>query len=227
MKKIFLFLLLTISLNGNAQNVRGFGGISGYLHSDFKGSFFAGVSCGAEFKVKNYIKPEIDLNILFGTIEEAVQRNDLGSITNSFWRSASAYNISFSPKICINNNGQNDTYLVILPKYSFSKVTAVGKYTSLNTNDVKTTTKETITDWQHSLGIGVGLDISVSNDNTDSLCLNIYYQNVDMGKALNQLSHSGASRINTNNVLGAGCNYYFSFKKAKKPRPTKIPEPLQ
>lgn len=227
MKKIILFILLIISINTKAQTVRGFGGFSAYLGAILDKSIFVGVDCGAEFKIKNFIKPEIEFNVLLVPIDDVELRSEQGNSKSIFSRSANALNFNFCPKICINNNGQNDTYLVILPKYSFSKVTAVGKYTSLNTKDVKTTTKETITDWQHSLGIGVGLDISVSNDNTDSLCLNIYYQNVDMGKPLNELNHSGSSSFFIKNSLGAGCNYYFSFKKAKRPKPAKIPEPLQ
>jgi hypothetical protein len=228
MKKIILFTLLVISMNTKAQTVRGFGGFSGYLGAILDKSLFVGVNCGAEFKIKRYIKPEIEFNVLYVPVDDVELRSDQGNAKSIFRRSAHSLNFNFCPKICIGNNGENDTYFVILPKYSFSKVTAAGEFITLNANDIKTTTKETISDWQHSLGIGLGLDISVSNDNTDSLCLNIYYQNVDMGKALNELNHTG-SRFFIKNSLGAGLNYYFSFKKkpGPKPRPIKIPKPLQ
>jgi hypothetical protein len=50
-----------------------------------------------------------------------------------------------------------------------------------------------------------------------------------MGKVLNELNHSGSSQFFTKQTFGAGMNYYFSFKKKsrQKPRPIKIPEPLQ
>jgi hypothetical protein len=229
MKRIILFVLLVISMNAKAQTVRGFGGFSAYLGAILDKSIFVGVNCGAEFKIKRYIKPEIEFSVLFVPVDDVELYSDQGNIKSIFRRSANALNFNFCPKICIGNNGENDTYFVILPKYSFSKVTAVGEFATLNANDTKTTTEETIVDWQHSLGIGIGLDISVSADNTDSLCLNIYYQNVDMGKALNELNHSGSSKFFIKNSLGAGLNYYFSFKKKSrpKPRPIKIPEPLQ
>jgi hypothetical protein len=229
MKKIILFILLVISINTKAQTVRGFGGFSAYLGAILDKSLFVGVNCGAEFKIKRYIKPEIEFNVLYVPVDDVELHSDQGNAKSIFRRSASALNLNFCPKICIGNNGENDTYFVILPKYSFSKVTATGEFITSNANDIKTTTKETIVDWQHSLGIGIGLDISVSNDNTDSLCLNIYYQNVDMGESLNQLNHRGSSDFFIKNSLGAGLNYYFSFKKktGPKPRPIKIPEPLQ
>jgi hypothetical protein len=227
MKRIYLFALLALSLNTKAQSVRGFGGFSVYLGGLLDKSIFVGVNCGAEFKIKRYIKPEIEFNVLFVPIDDVEFYSDQGNLKSIFRRSANSLNFNFCPKICIGNNGENDTYFVILPKYSFSKVKAVGEFATLNANDIKTTTKEIIIDWQHSLGIGIGLDISVSNDNTDSLCLNIYYQNVDMGKALNELNHSGSSKFFIKNSLGAGLNYYFSFKKKTRPKPIIIPEPLQ
>jgi hypothetical protein len=228
MKKIILFILLVASVNAKAQSVRGFGGFSGYLGAILDKSLFVGFNCGAEFKIKRYIKPEIEFDVLFVPVEDVVHHDDQRNVKSVFRRSAHALNFNFCPKICIGNNGENDTYLVILPKYSFSKVTATGQFTTLNANEVKTVTKETISDWQHSLGIGIGLDISVSNDNTDSLSLNIYYQNVDIGMVLKELNHSG-SRFFIKNSLGAGINYYFSFKKnpRPKPRPIIIPEPLK
>jgi hypothetical protein len=106
---------------------------------------------------------------------------------------------------CIGNDGRRDTYLVILPKYSFFKVTAVGNFTTLNTRDVKTTTKETITDWEHSLGIGLGIDIGLSDEKNDSLSLNIYYQNIPMSQPLKELNH-GARRVMDKNILVEGIN---------------------
>ncbi|MBF4470901.1 hypothetical protein [Flavobacterium sp. HJJ] len=227
MKKIILCILLVASMNTKAQTVRGFGGFSAYLGSILDRSIFVGVNCGTEFTIKRFIKPEIEFNFLYVPIDDVELRSDQGNTISIFKRSANSLNFNFCPKICLGNNGQNDTYLVILPKYSFSKVAAVGEFTTINHNDVKTTSKETIVDWQHSLGIGLGLDISVSTDNTDSLCLNIYYQNVDIGTALNELNHSGSSRFFIKNSLGAGLNYYFSFKKKTRPKPVKIPEPLK
>ncbi|PKB18869.1 hypothetical protein [Flavobacterium sp. 5] len=226
MKKIVFIIFLAISLNAKAQIVRPYIGAAGYLYSGFEKSLFVGVDGGTEFKINRFIKPEIDISYFYGTNQNKTNYGSQGQLISVFSSTASALNFNFCPKICIGNDGQRNSFLVILPKYTFSKVTAVGEFTTINSKDVKTTTKETITDWQHSLGIGIGVDFSISSNNTDSFCVNIYYQNVDMGKALNQLSHNGEI-VNTNNVLGLGFNYYFGIKT--NPEPVKItkPDPLK
>jgi len=212
MKNIFIIIILIIiCLKVNAQIVRPYVGAAGYIHSSFEKSLFVGVDGGAEFKINRFIKPEIDISYFYGSLGDATDYGSQGQLISIFSSYASAINFNFCPKICLGNKSQNESYLVILPKYSFSNVTAVGEFTSLNSNNLKTTTKETISDWQHSLGIGVGVDFNVSDNNTDSFCFAIYYQNVDLGKALNQLAHSGES-ISTKNVIGAGFNYFFGNK---------------
>jgi hypothetical protein len=134
-------------MSAKAQTVRGFGVVSSYLGGDVDKSIFVGFNCGAEFKIKRFIKPEIEFNVFYVPIDDVELNDDQGNIKSIFRRSAHALNFNFCQKICIGNNGENDTYFVILPKYYFSKVTAVGEFATLNTNDVKTTTKETISDW--------------------------------------------------------------------------------
>ena len=46
---------------------------------------------------------------------------------------------------------------------------------------------------------------------SQSIALNIYLNNVDLGKALNKLETN--KRFNTEYVIGFGVNYYFSLKK--------------
>lgn len=215
MKKLIIFIVFFISCNSSAQNIRGFGGTSAFLHSDFKESLIVGINCGAEFEIKHYLKPEIEFNVVIGTAEEVVIRNNQGVRTNFFSRSAVAYNINFSPKICLGNKEENGSCFFISPKYSLSKVTAVGKYSSI-INSVWVTEKESVNEWQHSLGIGVGYDLSVSVKNSNSLAITIYCQNINLGKILNSLNHSGDSRINTKYLFGAGLNYYFGTKKHNK-----------
>lgn len=101
-----------------------FGGFSVNLGGLLEKSIFVGVSCGAEFKIKRFIKPEIEFNTLFIPIDDVELRDDQSNIKDIFRRSAHALNFNFCPKICLGNNGENDTYFVILPKYTFSKVEA-------------------------------------------------------------------------------------------------------
>jgi len=222
-----VFLLLCPLIKTIAQDtptVRGFVGVAGYLDGDFENSLFVGVNVGAEFNINHFIMPQLDTSYFYGSREDETNYGNQGQLLSIYSSYASAINFNFCPKICIGNDGNRDTYLVILPKYSFSKVTAVGNFTALNANDIKTTTKETITDWEHSLGIGMGIDISLSDENSDSLSLNIYYENVPMSKPLEELNHG--ARIMGKNALGAGINYYFSFKKSVKPSPIRIPNPM-
>lgn len=214
-----------LSFNAISQIVRPFVGAAGYIYSGFENSLFVGVEAGTEFKMNRFIKPEIEVSYFYGSVEDASNYGSQGQLLSTFYSYASAINFNVCPKICIGNTDQNNRHIVILPKYSFSNVTAVGKFSSLNSNDVKTTTKETISDWQHSLGIGIGVDFGLSDNNTDSLCLNIYYQNVDMGETLNELSHSDA-KISTNNVLGAGFKYYFGNRINPRPKKAIKPEPM-
>jgi opacity protein-like surface antigen len=225
MKKIFLIILIMLSFNAMSQIIRPFVGAAGYIYSSFKNSLFVGVEGGAEFKINRFIKPEIEVSYFYGSLEDTSNYGSQGQLISTFSSYSSAINFNVCPKICIGNTDQNDRYIVILPKYSFSNVTAVGEFSSLNSNDVKTTTKETISDWQHSLGIGIGVNFNLSDNNTDSFCVNIYYQNVDMGKVLNELNHSDAE-ISTNNVLGAGFKYYFGSRVNPRQKKTKKPEPM-
>jgi hypothetical protein len=68
---------------------------------------------------------------------------------------------------------------------------------------------------EHSLGIGLEIDIDLSYEKNDSLSLNIYYQNIPMSQPLKELNH-GARRVMDKNVHVEGINYYFNFKKPTK-----------
>jgi hypothetical protein len=137
MKKIFVIVLITISLSKKAQIIRGFVGVSGYLDGDFEKSLFVGGNLGAEFKMNRFIKPEIDISYYYGSRENEKDYGSQGQLPSIYSSLASAINFNFCPKICIGNDGHRDTYLVILPKYSFFKVTAVGNCTTLNAITMK------------------------------------------------------------------------------------------
>jgi opacity protein-like surface antigen len=216
MKYFFCFLLLVASLNVDAQRVRAFSGIGVYFDSDFINSSFLEIKLGAEFKITSFLKPEIEVNYQVGALEDVLIRDNQDNLTNLYVKKVSAINYSFCPKICFgdSDNQKGSGHFLILPRYSISKIEARGNYTTINQANLSKSIEESeiITKWQHSLGIGIGIDTGVSH-NYDTLSLNLYYNGIDMGNALNSLKHNGTTKFSTNNVVGFGINYYFSFKK--------------
>jgi hypothetical protein len=227
MKKIISFILLVISMNTNAQTVRGFGGVSAYLQWDFDKSYYGGLNTGAEFKITSYFMPELEFSYFFGFLEDASRYNDQLIQTSSYTRSVSSLNFSFCPKIALGNKKDGAGYLVILPRYTFSQIEAKGNFIGTNENNTLTESRDFQTVSQHSLGLGIGYNIDTSNDNSNSLCFILYYNGINFGKVVNEMEHSNGYEINDKGVLGAGLNYYFSFKKKQKSRRYKTPEPLQ
>lgn len=215
MKYVFYFLFFVASLNINAQRVRAFSGVGAYLDNDFANSTFLEAKLGVEFKITSFLKPEIEVNYLVGGLEDVIIRDNQGNVSNLYVRTVSSLNYTLSPKICIgdSDNQAGSGHFLILPRYSVSRIEARGNYTTINQANLSKSIeeREIITEWQHSLGIGVGIDFGISR-NYDALSLILYYNGIDMGNALNSLKHSGG-KFSTNNVIGFGINYYFSFKK--------------
>jgi hypothetical protein len=216
MKYIVVFLL--VSFGTFAQKVRPFLGVSGYIDSDFSQSGFADLKAGAEYNATYYLKPEIEISYMFGVLEKLTDRDDAGLILSEYSKKVSAVNFSICPKIILGNKDEDGTsgYLQILPKYTYSKIEANGYRLSRNPNDVSKPIeeRENKPDSRHSLGIGVGYVFDLSDENPDSIALNIYFNNIDLGNALNSLKQD--RRYKTNDVIGLGVNYYFSLKKKNK-----------
>lgn len=213
MKNILGFFFL-ISLGTYAQKIRPFVGVSAYIDTDFSKSFFGDLKIGAEYKLAYYLKPEIEINYMFGTLEELTDRDDTGLVLSEYSKKVAAINYSFCPKIILGNkNGDGSGYLQILPKYTYSSIQASGHRVSRNPTNLSKPleVKEKISDKQHSFGIGLGYVIDISDDNSHSLALNIYFNNIDLGNALNMLKQD--TRFKTQDVIGFGLNYYFVFKK--------------
>jgi len=212
--KNILALFFLISLGTYAQKIRPFVGVSGYIDTDFDKSFFGDLKIGAEYKLAYYLKPEIDINYMFGTLEELTKRDDTGLVLSVYAKKVSAVNYSFCPKIILGNkNGDGSGYLQILPRYTYSSIQASGHRVSRNSTNLSKPIeeKEKTYDIQHSFGIGLGHVIDFSDDNSQSLAINIYFNNIDLGNALNMLKQD--RRFKTQDVIGFGLNYYFVFKK--------------
>ncbi|MFW0739971.1 hypothetical protein [Flavobacterium sp. T12S277] len=215
-KYIISFTLILVSLISNAQRVRGIVGISAYLDSDYQKSAFIEVGPGLEVKINRFFKPEVGISYFIGTLEEDVNRNEQGIAIDVLAKKASALNFSLTPKICLCSSEitAGNVSIQILPVYNISKVEAEGNYTLVNQSNIvnSVSKKQIMTQWQHSLGIGLGIDIVLSDKNYDSLAINLYYNGVNMGEVLTGLDHNNAT-YSTNDVFGFGIKYYLGFNK--------------
>lgn len=210
--KNILGLFFLISFGTFAQKIRPFVGVAAYIHTDFDKSVFGDLKAGVEYKAFYYLKPEIEINFMYGVLGEVTDRDEAGLVMSEYSKRVSAVNYSFCPKIILGNKDDGDGYMQILPKYTYSNIQATGHRFSRNPNDLSKPIEEKkkASNNQHSFGIGLGYVIDFSDD-TQSLALNIYLNNIDLGKALSNLEQD--KRFNTQYVIGFGLNYYFSFKK--------------
>jgi len=212
MKKILLLLIL-LTFTTYAQKIRPFVGVSGYIHNSFENSGFGEVKLGAEYKVFYYLKPEIEISAMLGALEEVTNRDETGMIISVNSTKVSAVNYSFSPKFFLGNKEDGDGYIAFFPKYTYSTIHVNGDTATRNPDNLlpPIEKKDKASANQHCFGIGVGYLIDFSDDNSQSLALNLYLNNVNLGKALNK---SGLEKtLNTEYVIGFGVNYYFSLKK--------------
>ncbi|WP_123955267.1 hypothetical protein [Flavobacterium cheongpyeongense] len=213
MKKI-IGLFFVISISSFAQKIRPFVGVSAYIHTDFDKSVIGDLKAGAEYRALYYLMPEIEINFMYGVLQNVTNRNDIGLVISEYSRKASVINYSFSPKIILGNkNPDGSGYIQILPKYTYSDIYAKGTTFKRNPANLSQPLeeKEKASSSQHSFGIGIGYVTALSDNGSQSLALNIYLNNVDLGKALNKLKHD--KTFNTETVIGIGLNYYFSLKK--------------
>lgn len=67
---------------------------------------------------------------------------------------------------------------------------------------------------QHSIGIGFGFIVNLSENNTNALAINILYQPIDFGKNIEQLKYS-TTEFGNKNQLGLGVKFYFGKKTVK------------
>ncbi|WP_202702172.1 hypothetical protein [Flavobacterium sp. UGB4466] len=216
MKNIFTLFFL-ISLGTYAQKIRPFVGVSAYIDTDFDGSLFGDLKMGAEYKLVYYLKPEIEINYMFGALEKLTDRDNTGLLLSEYSKKVSAVNYSFCPKIILGNkNGDGTGYLQILPKYTYSSIQATGNRLSRNQGNLSKPLeeKEKVSTNQHSFGIGLGCAIDLTDDNSQSLAVNIYFNNINYGSALNMLKQD--RKFKTQDVIGFGLNYYFVFKKKSR-----------
>lgn len=211
--KNILQLLVLLSFGTYAQKLRPFIGVSGYIHSDFDNKGFGDLKLGAEYKIFYYLKPEIEISAMLGALEEVTNRDETGITMSVHSTKVYSVNYSFSPKFILGNKEGGDGYITIFPKYTYSAIQANSDTAIRNPDNLSQPIekKDKVSASHHSFGIGVGYVIDFSDDNPQSLALNLYLNNVNLGKALNKLETQNI--YNTQYVIGFGVNYYFSFKK--------------
>lgn len=215
MKKAVYLIMIIISIESYSQRIRTYVGCSAYLDTDFKSSVFADLKGGAEYKVVNYFRPEIEISATFGALEDVTHRDSAGYVVSQYSKEIFAMNYSFCPKFILGNEDGDGSrgYLQILPKYTYSNIQASGSLVSTASGKLVQENSK-VYDNQHSFGIGLGYAIDFSNETSNSLVFNIYFNNIDFGQALNDLIQDDT--YTTRDVIGFGVNYYFTFRKQKQ-----------
>jgi hypothetical protein len=214
MNKLILFALSLISFTCYSQKLRGFGGSELFLNTAFEKSLFANLNTGLEYRVTNFIKPEIEFNYYFGSIPDETSVNESNMRTSLLVRVTSAVGMSFCPKINLGDD-EDAVLFQILPKFNVTNVTSKGSLFTLNDNQnnlIKTDSDE-YTELHYSFGIGIGVLFELNESNSQSIAVNLVYNNVEIGNAINKLKFNGT--IETRQSLGLSLKYYFSFKKNK------------
>jgi hypothetical protein len=151
MKNISLAILLVVTSSLQAQRIRTFLGIAAYRDTDFNKSVFGSASTGLEFKVLNNFRPEIELGVMYGTPETLTDYSETGLKQSIFKTKTTAINYSFCPKIYLGNPDDSNTCIVILPKYTYSKVFGKIERTTRNPNDLSKPIVEnkSASSWDH------------------------------------------------------------------------------
>ncbi len=216
MKQKFL-LILIVTFSVKSQTVRPLIGAGYNRHSEFSNSSYYNLKTGLELNFKKYLKPEFELNYFFGGFENQTDYDSQGNIIDVFSRKIAVLNVGFSPKIMLFKDEDEFYYFQFLPKYNFSKIEALGDYLLINQNDATKSIreKETIKGTKQSLGLGVGIIFNLSKTKkSDSIALNLFYQNIDAGSLITKLNHNKVE-INTKDVFSFEVVYYFNLAKAK------------
>jgi hypothetical protein len=176
------------------------------------------VGAGIEFKLATKLKPEVEISYYFGGLNYRTEENLTGQVISILERSVIAQNISFSPKITFEDSDSelNEGFFQIIPIYNITRVEAKGLFYEENKgfSAFKLTDSDKVIEIRHSFGIAIGLYFNFSEKNSQSLALNLVYQNIDIGNAITNLKF-GKGIYHTQQSFGFELKYYFSFVKKK------------
>ncbi len=215
MNKLIVLIITLISSTFYSQKLRGISGGGIFLNPAFEKSIFVNLNTGFEYKVNNFIKPEIEFNYYFGSLPDASIFNEAYIQTSLLVRTTSAMGINFCPKINLGDY-EDIVFFQILPQFNINNVTAKGSLFTLSgnqTNLIKTDSDE-YKEIHYSFGIGIGMLFELNGDNSQSIALNLVYNNIEIGNAINKLKFNGV--IETRQSLGISLKYYFSLKIKNK-----------
>ena len=217
MKKNFAiaFLLLS-SYSSFSQKIVGLGGIGLYLNTTFENNSYFSANLGVEYNITNYLKPEVKVEYFLGALPQISTFNDQFVETELFNRNVSAITVSFSPKVNLSPKEQAVQFQII-PMYNFTTVSAEANIFTLDTtqNLYVRTDEESISEVQHSLGIGVGVLLKIDSETYQAIAFELNYNNIDLGKAFTKIDFN-QDAFHTNQSLGLRIKYYFGFSKNKK-----------
>jgi hypothetical protein len=220
MKKLILILFFLNSTFSFSQTIRAYGTFGVYRSINFEGNGFANFGGGLELKFFKHVRPEIEATYYIGTLPDVENFDYVNSVPRDFLvRTVSAVNYSLAPKIMF-DVGQDDRvdryYLQIIPKFNFTSVTARGDFFELNNNKTNylVSAEDKFSEKRKSFGIAIGLIMQFWEKSYDALAFNLFYNNIDIGNAINQLKFKNNS-INTSTAFGLGLSYYIGFTKIK------------
>ena len=216
MKKYFFLIVLSSSII-YCQKTSWFFEGAAFLTRELYKSTYVKFDLGLDYKLNHFINPEIEINYYVGLLNDKENINSQNIQTDILQRKFNAYGISFNPKILISFTDDNhSSAVIIIPRYSFTKINANGTYTQFNNIEPTKCTNEDISsnEIRHSIGIGIGIINYVSERNDDRLSINLYYDGIDFGNSLSNLKYS-SQKYFVKNSFGLGLNYYFSFSNKK------------
>ena len=171
-----------------------------------------------DYKINQILNPELEVNYYVGLLPDFENVNEQYVSLDNLQRKFNAYGIALCPKIAFNlSDDSKATAFQMLPRYSFTKITANGTFTTFpnNTNQNKGTAEQfSFSEIRHSFGIGVGIICYVSEKTNDRLAINLYYDGIDFGNSLSNLKFTN-NRYFIKDSFGLGINYYFSFSNTQ------------
>jgi hypothetical protein len=191
-RNIFIYFILLTALNSNAQELRPFVGIGGFVHlysfeKDLQSSPALSLSAGLEYKVAGFLSPEIEVNYMYGKYKDNVDSIDLENITSTSDRSFSTVNFSFCPKILLGDyDDPYGSFIQILPKYMYSLIN-VTETTGNNTIGSPLTERNSSVA-THNFGLGAGVVINFDSWYSNSLAINICYNTICVSDSFDKLN---------------------------------------
>ena len=213
MKKSIFILLVLITSGVYSQVFRPLLNLSTARGGDFEKNEFFEIGLGAEFKVKDFLIPELVISYSVGNLGQSIRFNDNNEINASSKADMTAVNFAFSPKIAVYSNSTKRVRLYISPKYNYSIVNAQNEFVNAKSSGEAILPYEFYQSKSNiqSLGIGLGFCVDFSEKDSDSMAVNLFFNNIEHGNAFNKLSKMN-KLIDTSSSVGLGITYYFNFK---------------